>query len=746
MKFVPRLFLAVAAFAVAALAGAHGTGQDAAPTPKAAPAASTSSRAQSLTLDLMTAAKRYNTATPGQKGQLLAELTTVAKDRHDELIALIAADPAEVLRLALPPEIRAGLPAQAIPFLEQPADETGVLDVFHVDHVNQADDYYVHFLTTPKTKFSLYFAGAAPDIASGTRVRVRGVRIDDVIVAAGGADVMVVKAVSVLGNTLGAQKTLTILVNFSDAPTAQPYTPTQAQNVVFGTTSSYDYEASYQQTTLTGTVAGWFTIAETSATCNYTNIASQAKQAATAAGVVLSNFNRYVYVFPANACTWWGLGSVGGNPSQAWIHTKWGLTLGVVGHEMGHNFGLYHSHSLDCGTAAVAASGCTTSEYGDVFDVMGNSSAAHFNAYHKERLGWLNAGVSPPLTTVPAQSGTTTYAIAPIENARDGVPRALKIPRGTSCTATSEWFYVESRQAKGFDSFLSGNANVLGGVLIHKITDGSIDSSYLLDMTPATASWTDAALVAGQSFVDPLTGLTITPTSVSASGAQVSVTYPPATCTPAAPKMTYTPTGTVWTSAGTSVTYAVSVTNQDSCGCAATSYEVSANVPGGWGATKPKTSSISPGASTSTSLAVTVPPGTAAGLYNLAVNAANTAAMTLTTSGPSTIAIADALVVSTVTDKAGYTMPTQGNTTVNALITTTVKSSGAPVSGASVSVAVREPGGKTTTLAGTTGSTGTSTVTYAMRSKNAAKGTYTVTSKATMGSMVSTATTAFLVN
>ncbi len=34
-------------------------------------------------------------------------------------------------------------------------------------------------------------------------------------------------------------------------------------------------------------------------------------------GVDLSLYTRYVYAFPNNACTWWGLGSVGGNPSQA---------------------------------------------------------------------------------------------------------------------------------------------------------------------------------------------------------------------------------------------------------------------------------------------------------------------------------------------------------------------------------------------------------------------------------------------
>jgi hypothetical protein len=65
---------------------------------------------------------------------------------------------------------------------------------------------------------------------------------------------------------------------------------------------------------------------------------------------------------------------------------------------MGHNLGLYHSHSYDCG-ATVLGTSCTSSDYGDTLDIMGSSSG-RFNAFQKERLGWLNYGSSPPLYTV----------------------------------------------------------------------------------------------------------------------------------------------------------------------------------------------------------------------------------------------------------------------------------------------------------------------------------------------------------
>ena len=109
-----------------------------------------------------------------------------------------------------------------------------------------------------------------------------------------------------------------------------------------------------------------------------------------------------------------------------------------------------------------------------------------------------------------------TYWLEPYETGPGVDPKALKILKSVDPTmGTKTWYYVEYRQAVGFDSFLSSNGNVLNGVVVHTGTENSGNSSDLLDMTPATSSWNDPALEIGQSFYDPDAGVTIAPTWAS---------------------------------------------------------------------------------------------------------------------------------------------------------------------------------------------------------------------------------------
>jgi hypothetical protein len=107
----------------------------------------------------------------------------------------------------------------------------------------------------------------------------------------------------------------------------------------------------------------------------------------------------------------------------------------------------------------------------------------------------------------------------------------LKIPKSIDpSTGQQTWYYVESRQAIGFDGFLANNMNVLNGVLIRVGTDLNGNSSSLLDMTPASGSsialdWNDPALVVGQNFFDPDARVTMTTEWVNGTAAAVSVRF-----------------------------------------------------------------------------------------------------------------------------------------------------------------------------------------------------------------------------
>ncbi len=520
--------LGLTLWAPARLAQAH---------PLPVPASRPHPLAESLTQDLVALSMRHQLADPAEQAQLLRNLITVASERQQLLAALVADDPGEMVRVALPADLRAGLPAAVQALVEEEMEVEGELEVLHEDWVSESR--YLYFLKTAGQRFSLHFAADLPETLSGARVRVRGVHVNGAL-ALGSSQGSVQTLSSAVPNTFGAQQTLVILVNFQDTPT-QPFTPDSVRTAFFTTTSSFWLENSYQQTWLTGDVVGWFTIAYNSTGCDSATIANLAEAAA--AGYTTSVYTHHVYVFPSNSsCGWGGLSTVGGNPSQAWLNGT--IDLAFTAHELGHGLGLWHAHALDCGTATIGTvmsstfppppGTCYVIEYGNLIDAMGSAFPGHYNAFEKERLGWLNYGSSPPITTVTASG---TYILEAYESANSG-PKALKILKSTDpTTGAKTWYYLEARRALGFDSFLATTASTTGiattipnGVLVHLGTESSGNSSALLDMSPATDTliwdWlVDAPLLVGQSFSDPTAGLTITTAWVTSTGAAVTVRF-----------------------------------------------------------------------------------------------------------------------------------------------------------------------------------------------------------------------------
>ncbi len=256
------------------------------------------------------------------------------------------------------------LPSQASSVAE--AQFEGTLEVQIEDHAQGSIVH--HFLDLPNGRLRLQVPPGFSDLdglETGTIIRARG-RLNGNTLELSSSQGSVVTMALATSNTFGEQRVIVILVNFQDN-TSAPFDWTTTQMITFGDVSSFYKENSYGQTWLTGDVFGWFTLPMTSSTCDTAKISSLADQAAAKAGATLSRYTRKVYAFPQIApCTFWGRGTVGGNPSSAWING--GYALKVVAHELGHNFGDYHSKSEPCD-----AGGCSLIEYGDDRDIMGQS-------------------------------------------------------------------------------------------------------------------------------------------------------------------------------------------------------------------------------------------------------------------------------------------------------------------------------------------------------------------------------------
>jgi uncharacterized repeat protein (TIGR01451 family) len=695
------------------------------------------SAVRDATTQLVEMGARYQSASEADRPFMIEELSNLASTRWQLLEQLMESDPAEVLRLALPEEIRAGLPPHIQGGLEQRVDIEGELEVLYEDWSDGSRLRYsldsgverlrLHFTSDPQT-----------NLLTGSRVRVRGVRVDDAVVLDGSSESFASSGYEVMSapsypNTVGEQRLLVVLVNFQDKQT-QPFTADQVRNMVFGTVNNFYKEVSYQEAWLTGDIFGWYTLPLSSTTCDTLAIATYARQAVVDAGGDPTAYNRHVFIFPAiSSCGFSGSATVGGNPSRANINGS--LSLRVIGHELGHNFGLYHAHALDCGSQVIGDN-CTTLDYGDTIDIMGQPTG-QFHAYHKDELGWLDNGTSPPVTTVQSSG---TYWIDPLESPGSN-PKALRVVKSVSpTTGRITWYYIEFRRPIGSDSFISSNNNLMNGVVIHQGVQGVGTGNWLLDMTPDTSSWSDPALVVGRSYNDPNAGVTITPVSVSSTGASVNVSFGALSCVRVNPSVAASPSQSQWVDAGGTATWTITVTNNDNGGCTASNFNLQATLPAGWTTGfDSSTLTVSPGGGATTNLQVTAPPLAADGFYNVGVAVTNSSELTSSGSMSLTCVVASSFGVTASSSQSSYTR----NQT--AKVAASVSYAGSPVIGASVVFTLTKSDGSVVTGAATTGTTGSAGYSYRFNKKKDPVGTYKVNAVASMNGITGSAATTFMV-
>jgi hypothetical protein len=246
------------------------------------------------------------------------------------------------------------------------------------------------------------------------------------------------------------------------------------------------------------------------------------------AGMVPAGFDNVVYYFGQKqaACGWAGVAPLGRNgriAGRLWVNGT--ASCRVATHEFGHNLGLQHAARLRCtGTAMLDdLSKCTSSEYGDSADVMGDG-CNHFNGYSKAYLSWFEK-----CNGVVAKSAGS-YTLLPVETACDGTQVLfVPMPKPRTFDGTGLQNYaLELRAPLGLDSRFAP-PTVMVRLVAPVAQMRSARMTWIIDTNPATPAID--GLRQGESFMDPAGGVGFTIEAISATSATVKVTIPEALAT-----------------------------------------------------------------------------------------------------------------------------------------------------------------------------------------------------------------------
>ena len=337
----------------------------------------------------------------------------------------------------------------------------------------------------------------------------------------------------------GPQPWVTILCRFGDSPTVTPHPKSWFETLMLGTTAPnmdhYWRELSYDNINVTGSVvAGWHDLPQPRSYYVYDSNGDgtdnldhgRAAQDCTAVAdpnVFFPDFVGINLMFneDLDCCAWgggWTLNRDGVTRSyrMTWMPTwGWG-NQGVIGHEMGHGFGLPHS------------SGPYSATYDSRWDVMSNiwgncppedpeygCIGVHTISYHKDLLQW----IPPERKYTPAIGTSATITIDRLGQSPAGATYLMaQIPiMGTS----TEFYTVEARRFAGYDVTLPG-----GAIILHRVNIVAGRPARVVDIdgngdpNDAGAMWTP-----GEAFTDLSNETAISVDSATATGFNVTVIY-----------------------------------------------------------------------------------------------------------------------------------------------------------------------------------------------------------------------------
>lgn len=491
----------------------------------------------------------------GKKNNTLSAATIVGpflQKRKNELITSLYTNPSRAANIIVSGRSIRSIVKGNVNCFEQRRQVTGTIHVLEFeDFTNQKSPKFTErfSITTNKGEvYSLHFLGIPPtNVHEGSVVDLTGLHIDNEIVLDGTATTdkpnsefgglslleETKKTAEKVANTTA--QTVVIPVYYQDQLFA-PSTPTLSQisTTMFAepgsqahSVNAFYQENSYGQLHVQGVVHDWIQISDTTpSTCAdlYNEMISLPTIARMALQQQDPQFRIAEYqhvIFVTNSpCA---IGITNYNTGDTVVTLPNATSVYVLAHEFGHQLGLSHAGYLFCDSSQVNPNNisdprCRDYEYGDWYDIMGGSfvDGGHFNAYHKERLGWLR----PENIVTSVAQGTSTITLEPLE-AVSNFAKVLKVPRGDG-----SFLYIEYRQPIGFDEPLQQltDTNVFAGALLHIHRQNNPDTSLLDPHATAASLPNRVALELGEQFTDPVSGTLLRVTARTPSELTIEVT------------------------------------------------------------------------------------------------------------------------------------------------------------------------------------------------------------------------------